>query len=62
MEVSHANDTGQQWKIMYNKAMRFIAVNIPDTAYRLYEYFDLFEAMRSNIKEMLSLIGMMAAQ
>ena len=48
--------------MMYSMAIRFIAVNIADTAYRLYEYTDLFEAMRSNMKEMLSLIGMMAAQ
>jgi hypothetical protein len=62
MEVSQAYATGQQWKMMYNMAIRFIAVNIADTAYKLYEYTDLFEAMRSNMKEMLSLIGMMAAQ
>lgn len=62
MEVSHAYATGQHWKMMYNMAMIFIVVNIADTAYRLYEYTDLFEAMRSNIKEMLSLIGIIAAQ
>jgi hypothetical protein len=62
MEVSHAYATGQQWKMMYSMAIRFIAVNVADTAYRLYEYTDLLEAMRSNMKEMLSLIGMMAAQ
>lgn len=47
---------------MYNMAIRFIVVNIPETAYRLYVYLILFEAMRINMNEMLSLMGIIAAQ
>jgi hypothetical protein len=47
---------------MYSMAIRFMILNIPETTYKLYVYFLLPAAMRVNIKEMLSLIGMMAAQ
>lgn len=39
-----------------------MAVNIAETAYRLYVYWTRLDAMRTNMKEMLSLMGMMAAQ
>ena len=62
VEVSHAYDTGAHWKMMYSMAIRFMIMNIPETTYKLYVYFLLPAAIRVNIQEMLSLMGMMAAQ
>jgi len=42
--------------------MRFMRVNIADATYRLKIYDLLGAAIRINMKEMLSLIGMIAAQ
>jgi hypothetical protein len=55
--VSYAYYTGRQWKIMYSMAIRFMAVNIAETAWRLYVYLILLDAMRTSMKEMLNLIG-----
>jgi hypothetical protein len=42
--------------------MRFMTVNIAETAYRLYMYIFLPDAMRISMNEMLSLMGMIEAQ
>ena len=47
---------------MYKNAMRFMSVNMAETAYRLCIYFFFPDAMRTSIKEMLNLMGIMAAQ
>ena len=48
--------------MMYSKAMRFMTMNMADTAYKLYMYVFLREAIRMSMKEMLSLMGIIAAQ
>ena len=47
---------------MYSKAIIFMTTNMAETVYKLYMYVVLREAIRMSKNDMLSLMGMIAAQ
>lgn len=60
--VSHAHEIGSQWKMMTNREMMFMTMNIAEVTQSEMTKLFLLLAIRISINEILSLMGTIAMQ
>lgn len=60
--MSHAHEIGLQWKMMTNREMTFMMMNMAEVTQSDVTKLFLLLAMRISINEILSLIGTIAMQ